>query len=809
MLDSIRQDLGFAFRSMRRERGVATLAILTLALGVGASSAMFGVIDSVLLRPLPFDRPERVVFVNPTVEEWKEHPSLGAIWREGRFSPPELQTWLAQQRSFQAAGGYQTTSARVPSGAGSERIPIARVTPGFWSALGMAPLHGTLPTGEETEPVVVVGHRFWRLRLGGDPSAVGRDIQLNERPVRVIAVMPPEFSLVGVDAELWQPLRVSNDGDARGNHFLNVVGRLRDDVTIARAEAETGRLLRGVAEGDAGHVTHGAYIVSPVTLATETVRTPLLVLASASVVLLLAACASVALLLLGAGADRVRELAVRQALGARKRRIALQLLVESVVLGVAGAMAGIVVAGVAVRVLVSIMPDGMPRAHEVGVDLRTFGVAALLAVATGVLVGCFPAVSLTSVDAGEALRAGATTPGRGRMQRAIVALEIALATVLLVGAGLLTRTMRELQRVQPGFDADGLLSVQLTLPYDRIYRPDVPRDSAAAHFLQFVRRLDEAVRSVPGVTAAAMTSNMPYSSDRGTNTVEPEGFRSEPGSFSNDAARRFVTGNYFEVMRMRPLQGRLIVPDDDREGAERVMVVSEEFARRFWPDGRWLDRTVGFWGEQYRVVGVIDDVREHDLRGDPDALKFYVAGSSSGDLGSNILIRSAVPAERIVPLLRERIWAVDRSVVIQDAMPMRDRIDATLAADRYRMRLMLSFSLVAASFSLLGIYGVMSRAVARRRRELGVRVALGAQRRRIVSMVLGEAACIGVAGAALGVGGALVATRVLESLIWGVPRLDPLTYVGAALGLLGLTLVASMVPANRAAGVEPMKVLRN
>lgn len=809
MLDTIGQDLGFAIRSMRRNRGVATLAVVTLALGIGASTAMFSVIDSVLLQPLPFERPEEIVLVNPTIEEWRSHPSLHTSWRRGRFSPPELAAWLARQRSFEAAGGYMATTARLPSGTGSVQVPVAQATTGVFTALGVRPVLGRLPGDWEPEPAVLLTHDFWRSRFGGDSSVVGSDIRLNDEPVRVIGVLPPRFELVGVDVDLWRPLAVDVGGSAGlGNHFLKALGRLRSGVTREQAAQEMARLLADVTAADAGHNTHGANIVSPVQQATERARTPLLILAAAAVLLLLAACANVALLLLGAGADRVRELAVRQALGARRARIALQLLVESVVLSISGAGAGLLFASGAVRLVVRLAPDGVPRLGDAGVDLRTFGFAALAAVATGVLVGCFPALSLSRVDAAESLRAGASTLGRGRLQGGIVVVELALATVLLVGAGLLTRTMIELQRVRPGFDADGLFTVQLTLPWDRFYRPGVEDRDAEVQLRAYIGRLTEAVRTVPGVEAVALSSDMPFSDDRGTNAVEPEGYQPALGELV-DAARRFVSGSYFQVMRIPALQGRVLGPADDHPAAERVMVVSDRFAGHFWPGGRWLNRRVGFWGETYRVVGVIADTREHDLRGDDDKLKFYVPGRESANLGDNLLFRTSVPPEALLPALRERIWNVDPGIVISDAMPMRQRIARSLAADRYRTRLMVAFSGAAAFFSLLGVYGVMSRGVVRRRREIGMRLALGAGRRHVLSLVLGEAARIGAVGAALGVGGALVATRVLESLIWGVPRLDPVTYVGAALGLLGLAMMASFAPALRAAGVEPVEAIRS
>jgi hypothetical protein len=289
--------------------------------------------------------------------------------------------------------------------------------------------------------------------------------------------------------------------------------------------------------------------------------------------------------------------------------------------------------------------------------------------------------------------------------------------------------------------------------------------------------------------------------------VEPEGYQPAEGELI-DTARRFVTGNYFDVLRIRPMRGRAFEMADENPGAEPVMVVTDAFARHFWPEGRWLDRRVGFREVSYRVVGVIADTREHDLRGDRDRYKFYVPARRPGDIGDNLLIRTALPAQQLLPMVRERIWAVDPGIVIEDAMPMRDRIARSLAGDRYRMRLMTAYSVAAALFALLGIYGVMTRAVARRRQELGLRLALGAQPGRVFSIVLGGAVRMGVLGVACGIGLALLATRVMESLIWGVPRLDPLTNAAAGGLLLGLTLLAALVPAYRAARVEPMRAIR-
>jgi predicted permease len=803
--DHFRQDLRFAWRSMRRNRVVSTLAIVTLAAGVGASTAMFSVIDTVLLRPLPFEHPEQIVFVTPTIVEWKESQSLHDAWQHGRFSAPEARAWIAGQRSFEAAGAYFLGTARVPHGAGSERVGTAAVSHGVWDALRVKPMLGRLPSLNEQDAIAVVTYTYWQSTLGGDSAAVGRALQLDGHPMQVVGVLPKSFEVVGMNADIW--LQLPLNGQGLGNHSLLALGRLREGVTVAQAEDETTRLLRGVDAVEPKHVTHTAYVVSPVQEATESVRAPLLVLAISATVLLLAACANVALLLLGVGADRARELAVRQALGAHKRRIAEQLFVESGALSVIGAAVGLLVARVGVRLLIAITPAGTPRIEQAGVDTHTFAVATLLALATGALVGCAPAFSFSRVEAAESLRVGATTAGTGRLQRGIVMAELALATVLLIGAGLLTRTMTLLSRVNPGLDPGGVFTLRLALPGDRFHPPGVGADSTIVLLNTYIARIADALRTVPGVSDVARTTNMPFSQDRSTNSVEPEGYVPAPGELV-DVGRRFVTPNYFAVMRIRAMQGRVLAPGDDQATSERVMVVTDEFARHFWPDGHWVGRMVGFRGAQYRVVGVIADTREHDLRGDADRYKLFAPSRPDADINGNFLLRTDASAAQLTPILRERLWKVDPAIVMVGAMPMRERMDRTLEDDRYRMLLMSVLSCVATLFSLLGIYGVISRSVARRGRELGLRAALGAPRTRLMSMVLVDAARVGAWGAVAGVGLALATTRLLGRLLWGVPPVDPITYSTVAGLLLCMTLVVAVVPARRAASIDVMGVLR-
>jgi predicted permease len=802
LLETVMIDLRYALRGMRRTPSIPLLAVLTLGLGVGTSTAMFSIVNGVLLKPLPFARPDQIVFVYPTIEDWRDHPSLSGIADRGRFSSAEMALWLERQQSFESAAGMRVMNGRVPSGRGAVRVSIALGTLRIFETLGVKPALGRLfDTTAEAEPVAVLSYSYWQTHHGGDPGIIGRDIVINDAPVRAIGVLPPEFEVPGAPADLWQPLAVSAAGSI-DNHSMYAIARLRDGVTHESAEAETAQLLAAISATDPGHSTHHARLVTPVAEATASIRVPLLILTFASVLLLGAACANVALLLLGAGADRVRELAVRRALGAGKRRIARQLLTESVLLSVIGTAAGLLMAVIAVKALLMAAPDGLPRVAHVAVDLRTFSIAAALAIVSGLLVGCFPALALSRVEAVEAMRSGATAPGRGRLQHGIVVVQLALATVLLVGAGLLTRTMSELQRVQPGFNPDGLLTVELALPYERLTRPDESDAEFSARLNAYTAGLRRSIESVAGVEEVALTSNMPYSGDRAISAIQVEGYEPAAG------APRFVSGNYFATMQIPALQGRLLTPQDDRADAEPVMVVTDRFARHFWGDGDWLNHSVSFWETTYRVVGVIADTREHDLRGDEDRHKYYVAAASASNSADNLIIRTGAEPEALMPALRDRIWTMDPTLVLTDMRIMRERISGSIASYRYRMRLMVGFSGIAALFCLLGIYGVMSRSVARRRQELGIRVALGAERGRILSLVLGDGLRIGVLGTSLGLFAAYAATRMLETMLWGVPATDPVTFAVIAGLLLVLAVAASLLPARRAAAVEPMATLR-
>lgn len=813
------QDLRFAFRALRRRPAYAALAILTIGLGVGASAAMFSVVDGVLLRPLPYPHPDQLVMVYTTIPEWRGHASLGAFWDRGVFSYPEFVDWRTRQQSFQAAAALSHRTVTVTGGSVPERIQMELASPSLFPMLGIAPARGRLLTtadGTGVGGAVLLSYRYWQSRFGGRADVVGREIVLDDVSRTVVGVLPREsvtrlrgLDLDGADrvADVWSPITGPPHESQRGNHMYRVLARLRTGVTLAQAQDETGRLLLAISPP--GHFQHGAQVLPYLGEVTRSVRAPLLILETASILLLLVACISTAALLLGAGADRERELAVRQALGAGRGRLAGQLLTESLVLACLGGGVGILLALAVQRVLVRLAPAGVPRIDTVQVDFRVVAFAALVSAASGVLFGLVPALRLSGASPAASLRGERVARGgRGGLQSGLVVLELALATVLLAGAGLLTRTMVTLNRVDPGFDPNGLLTVRVAPAYDRFPFAKDPEAAATA----LGRYFDDIVgplRSLPGVTGVAITSNLPYSGDRSTNDIEPEGYVPAPGEVL-EGERRFVSWNYLHVMRMPLLAGRLFTAADDRPDAAPVMVVASALARHFWPGESAVGKSLSFNDQRYAIVGVVADVRDRDLRGDA-GLKYFVPRRLEGVYGygvGSIVIRSTGDPAALIPAVRRRIWSVDPDLPISSIVSMDERIAGSLAEQRYRMRLMLAFAALAAIFALTGVYGVVSRSVARRTRELGIRMALGARQDRVLAAVLGQGLRLAAFGGLLGLLVSLAANRVLTRFLYGTRPSDPVTLVVVALFLLVTASAAVLGPARRATRVDPVRALR-
>jgi predicted permease len=810
-------DLRFATRVLRRQPGFTAVVLLTLMVGIGANTAIFTVVDAALLRPLPYHEPDRLVHV------WQTH--RGDVSDRSEASYPDFLDWRAQSGAFAAIEGYDETNLTV-TGDGAEALMLrgARVTPGFLAMLGVTPALGRAFVPEESvaggAPVVLVTHGFWQRRLGADPHVVGRSLTLDRRTFTIIGVLPQDFHFAPVDdAELWLLLDSAAPRAAeRFNHWLRVVARLRPGVSLDGARSDLSTVMRRLgAQYPETNAGRGIVIVPLRDEIVGAVRPTLLVLFGAVGCVLLVACVNVAGLMLARSAARGREIALRSALGAHRGRIVRQLLVESALLAVAGGVLGAVTAQLGVRLIVAALPteisNGMPYLQYLRVDGAVLAYAAALAVAAGLVSGLAPALYVSRPSTAELLRRGGRAGSGGarpRLRSTLVAAEIALTMVLLVAAGLMTRSLGQLLRVDAGFDAEHVLTARVALSgatYD-----------AAERQQRFFETLVGRVAALPGVRAAGAVSNVPLVGG-GTNTFRVEG-RSEPHAANRpEATMRGVAGDYFRAMAIRVVAGRTFT-DRDRGGAPPVLVVSAGLARRLFGDrataiGQRL-RFYAFPESAWTIVGVVGDVKTGRLDAEAPPTIYYTHLQGAENRMS-IVARTRgtgdgapVDPAALAGAVRREVRGLDPAVPVYQVRTMEEQIARSPAvlARRLPLRLVGAFAATALALAVVGIYGLVAYTVAQRTQELGIRIALGAQRRNILSLVVREAALLAAAGVVVGLVVALWGTRMLGSLLYGVDATDPPTYVAVAALLGGIALAASYVPARRAARVDPMVALR-
>jgi predicted permease len=771
-------DLRFAFRALRRHRGFAAAVAAMLALGIGANTAIFSVVNAVLLRGLPYPAPERLIMAFTTYPDFgHSSTSLDDFrdWRDGARGTVELAAF--------GSANYNVTGDGAP-----ERAQGAAVTANYFRVLGATPTLGRAFLPEEERGsvprVVMLGHDFWRRRFGGDPGVVGRTLTLNGLPRTVVGVAPATVILPR-GADLFVPQRTDTTFGRR-SEFLTVVGRVAPGATIegARGVLATvaARLTAQYPETNSSRLT-----VDVTPMRDEVVgaaRPALLVLAGAVGLVLLVACANVANLLLVRATTREREVATRAALGASRLRVARQLLAESVVLAAAGGAAGVLLAAVAVRLVRALGADVLPRAAEVSLDPAALAFAVVVSVGTGVLFGLAPALRLARSDLQSLLRGGGRgVAGGGAAQRArgvLVGAEVALSVLLLVGAGLLLRSFVALQRSEPGFVAEGVLTARVVLPQSAY--ADVDRDVAP-----FQRTLLDRLRAVPGVRAAALASTLPLSG-AGYVTFTIQGRESQPGE---DVQPFDVSDDYFRAMGVRLVRGRTFTPQDG-PGAPRVAVVNEEAARRFWPgrDPIGARIAVGDTTQYQTVVGVVANVRQEGMTAKPYP-QLYGAIRQDPTRGVAVVVRTAGDPAQLTSAVRRAVAALDPTLPVYDVATMTQRVSRDVARPRTTAAVVTGFG-----------------AVAQRTRELGVRMALGASRGDVRRLVVRLGMTPVVAGLAVGLIAAPAAARGLGALLYGVAPVDPLAYGGAAAFLALVALAATWLPAERATRVAPMVALR-
>ena len=808
--DDLAHDVGYALRLLRRAPGFTAVVVATFALGIGANTAVFSVVRSVLLRPLPYPEDERlaVVLMRAPSFNMEDAPS----------SPPEYVAYRDQTRSWEHLAAFRERSGTLTGdGHDAERVQVAFTTWNLLPTLRVEPLLGRRFTADDalegSDGVAVLSHAFWTSRYGGDPGVIGRTVLLDGIRRTIVGVMPAGFAFPSPDVRMWLPIAFTpSDLQRRGDHSYSIVGRLRPGVTLAAAEGELRALVTRLIESGARfHQWHPVYLRPLRAEIVGDVSRTLWVMLGAVALVLMIACANVASLLLVRSEKRAREMSLRTALGAGRRRLISQLLTESLVMAGAGGLAGLALAYLGVGALRAIAPADLPRLDEISVDATVLAFTMALTVGSGVLFGLAPALRAGRADLQGMLReeGRSATGGRKRirLRQLLVVSETALAVVLLVAGGLLLQSFRRLTAVDPGFRAERVLTATITLP--SVSYPD------GADVVGFYEALLQRVGSLPGVSVAGAVGVAPLAGAAGPSDVEVEGWVGAPEVPRPTADIQAVTPGYFAAMRIPLLAGRTF---EERDGmdAPLVAVVSEALARDYWPGRSALGGRIRPDGRDERfaqVVGVVPDVRQERLDRPAARGTLYLPHAQtpytwSPARGMTLVVRSAVEPTSLVGAIRREVQALDPSVPLYQVRTMEQVVADATATQRFSMLLQLLFALVALALSAVGLYGMLAFTVARRTAEIAIRMALGARRSDVQGMVLRQGMGIVAIALALGVGGALATGRLLGSLLFSVSPTDPVTYAVVVGVLLGVAMLACWIPARRASGVDPAEALR-
>ena len=807
------QDLRFALRGLRGNPGFTLLAVATLAIGIGANSAVFSVVNAVLLRPLPYHRPERLVHVfrmQPPVER-------------ALVSVPLFRDLAAQQKVFDGFAAHYGITFNVTGAGEPERVVGRCVTAGFFPLFGVTPRRGRFLQEEDDRAdsprVAVISHGLWQRRFGG-AEVVGQTMVLNGAPVTIVGVAPPQFRFPP-EVEVWTPARLAGETRGRGDNFLRMAARLAGGVDGAQATAQLDQIAAALARQYPGNHAQLRLLVSPMLEEqVRNVRRALWILLAAVGAVLLIACANVASLLLARSLVRQREFAVRAALGASGWRIARQLLTESWLLGLASGAAGILLAAWGLEALVALAPPTLPRDADVGVDGRVLAFTLVASLLTGTVFGLAPAWQIARARSSETLKEGARTIAGTRRQaalrRALVVGEVALAVVLLVGAGLLIGSMRRLLAVDPGFETTHLLTAELAYP--RRLAPAPVGEAQQQELVQrtrrerteLVRRVEAAVAALPGVQGVGLINDLPVTGDNAmSGNFKIEGAPDIDWATAPTAERRFVTPGYFAAIGIPLLRGRQFGDGDSPDTVARLpILINDTLARRFFPGQDPVGRRLLVMDGPNEIVGVVGDARQWGLGRATTPDVYFSLRQRTGNPEVSLVVRTAAdPAELAAPL-RRALHDVAADAPVFRVRTMREVVSASVGQERFNVIVMGAFAAFALLLTAVGLYGTMSHFVAQRTQEIGVRVALGAQTGEVLRMILGQGMRWTLLGLGLGLVAASVLTRAMARLLFGVRPGDPLTLALVALVLTLVALLASYLPARRAAGTPPLVALR-
>jgi putative ABC transport system permease protein len=806
-MQTLWQDLRYGARMLLRKPGFTLIAVLTLALGIGATTAIFSVVNTVVLRPLPYPEPDRLAMV------WMNNKRINVA--EDWHSWPNYIDYRDQNKVFESIAAFNNRSFNLTGEGEPVRVVGAWGTANLFPTLGVNPILGRGFTVEEEEQgkgsVVVLGYGLWQRQFGGDPQVVGKTISLNGAPRTVIGVMPAGFNFPRKETEIWIPVSLNQQNrQQRGGFWIQAIGRLKPGVTVRQAQAEMSGIADRLQQQYPDMLRgYGANIVGYQEQVVGSVKLALWLLLGAVGFVLLIACVNVANLLLGSAAAREREIAVRTAIGAGRARLVRQLLTESAVLALLGGAAGVLLAVWGLNALIALGPQDIPRLSQAPLDGRVLGFALTVSLLTGLIFGLLPALQASKPDLNETLKEGgrgttASRQGR-RIRQSLVVAEVAIALVLLACAGLMIKSFLRLQQVNVGFNPDNLLTMRIQLSGERYGQ------GQGAGAVNFYQQLIQRVESLPGVQGVGAISDIFLSQTPNSSNFSIEGRPDFKPEERIETPVDVVSPNYFRVVGTALVSGRWF---DERDGSQTtpVVIINETMARRFWPNEDPLGKRIKYGGQGSNdpwktIVGVVADARrtgfEHEVR-----CETFLPHAQSPSRGMTLVARSTTRPEALAASVRQAVRELDKDQPVYDIRPMAAMLGEMVARRRLNMLLFGLFAGVALLLAGVGIYGVMSTAVTQRSHEIGVRLALGARAADVLKLVVREGMTLAVIGVVIGLAVALLVTRLMTSLLYGVSATDPATFVLIALLLTAVALVACWIPARRATMVDPMVALR-
>ena len=806
LLADFLQDLRYAARMLAKNPGFTAVAVIALALGIGANTAIFSVVNTVLLRPLPYKDPEQLVMV------WEDATKHG--YPRDTPAVANYIDWRDQNSVFSGMTAIDEVDLNLTNAGDPERLKGRRVSGNLFALLGVEPQLGRVFGPAEDHPgaphVAVLSHRLWQRRFGGDANVVGKTLTLNGEPYTVLGVMPARFEFPEKDVELWVPIAFSARQEAnRNTHYLEVVARMKPGVTLEQAQTEMttigARLQQQYPESN---TDLGVAVTSLREHMVGDIKPALLILLGAVGLVLLIACANVANLLLARAAIRQKEIALRVALGARRWRLLRQFLTESVLLATIGGLLGLAVAYGGLLLLRSFIPENISQAREISLDLKVLGFTLIVSILTGLIFGLAPAIQAVRLNQGETLKEGGrdSVTGRSgkRLRGLLVTAEVAVSLVLLIAAGLLINSFLRLRNIDPGFRVDHLLTMKIELPVQK-YEPLQRRT-------EFFNNVIQRVQSLAGVRSAAVTTNLPLYRQGNSISIQIDGRPEPPPGKELIVVTRMISPGYFETMGIPLVSGRRLT-EHDTEKSPNVVVITETMAHRFWPGEDPVGKRISAGrvtsdADWIQVVGVVKDVRQFELSANPKPQMYLSYRQAEFFWPEDLVVRTDVEPASLVAAVRQAVWEIDKDQPVSNIRTMDDILADSIARQRFSMLLLGVFAAVALLLAAVGIYGVMSYSVAQRTHEIGIRMALGAQTSAVLKLAVGYGLKLVVAGVAIGLLAAFALTRLMSTLLFGITPTDPATFALISLLLISVAAIASYIPARRATKVDPLIALR-